>query len=36
MEVVDHRLVAIELDNKHLVVELIDLNLQQLLMDLQE
>jgi hypothetical protein len=34
MEVVDHHLVAIELDNSHLVVELIDLHLQKLSMDL--
>jgi hypothetical protein len=34
MEVVDHHLVAIELDNRQLVVELIDLHLQQSLMDL--
>jgi hypothetical protein len=34
MEVADHHHDAIELDNKHLEVELIDLRLQKLLMDL--
>jgi hypothetical protein len=34
MEVVDHQHVSIELDNIHLVVELIDLNLLELIMGL--